>query len=39
MEIRVPLKAVSILEMESTFRGHKRDLRAKESACEGHECL
>jgi hypothetical protein len=35
MEIRVPLEAVSGI----TFRGHNRDLRAKESACDGHECL
>ena len=37
----VTLEAVSILEIYSTctFRGYNRDLRAKESTCEGRECL
>ncbi len=38
-ESRVPLEAVSILEIKTTFRGYNRDLRAKESHCEGRECL
>jgi hypothetical protein len=38
-ESRVTLEAVSILEIWSTFRGYNRDLRAKETTCEGRECL
>ncbi len=35
----MPLEAVRILEIESTFRGYNRDLRAKKSSCEGRECF
>ncbi len=38
-ESRVPFEAVSILEIESTFRGYNGDLRAKESACVGRESV
>jgi hypothetical protein len=38
-ESRMPLEAVTILEIESTLKGYNRDLRAKESTCEGRECF